>query len=157
VAMMQWPKEELRASRENALALAARARETKAVETLVLDVSKSSELFSHLVIVTATSSRHARALADEVRACAGERGMFRLGVEGYEEGRWVLVDLTDVVVHVFLPEVRDFYNLEVLWADAERVPLPGAEAAPAAEPAPDVEAPKPRRRKRAGKAPKKEE
>jgi ribosome-associated protein len=153
--MTHWPQEEVLAARASALAIAAKAREEKAADPLVLDVSGSSDLFTHLVILTATSSRHARALADTVLALAKERGLYRLGVEGAAEGRWILVDLTDVVVHVFLPEVREFYNLEIHWADAERVV---GEEAPAAAPegtgAKEEAAPKPRRRRRTGSVPK---
>ncbi len=125
--MTYWPKEELLASRANAVRLAQRAVDEKAADPIVLDVSGSSDMFTHLVIMSASSSRHARALADSLRALAKELGMYLLGAEGLGEGRWVLLDMTDVVVHIFLPEVREFYNLEVLWADASRVPLKAGE------------------------------
>lgn len=115
--------EELRA-REDAVALAVRARELKATGAVVLEVGGITFLFRTVVILTAMSRRHAQSLAQDLLAEAKRRTMFKLGVEGVEEGNWILLDLADVVVHVFLPELREFYDLETLWADAPRVELP---------------------------------
>jgi len=74
-------------------------------------------------LATGSSDRNVRAIADAVVEAAQGIGAAPLGVEGYEEGRWVLVDLGDSIVHVFLPEVREHYALERLYADAPPVEL----------------------------------
>jgi ribosome-associated protein len=75
------------------------------------------------VIATATSDRHARAIADSIREAEAAGGAKPLGVEGYDEARWVLIDLGDVIVHVFQTEVREAYDLERLWSDAPPIAL----------------------------------
>lgn len=89
----------------------------KGVDIKVLDVRDKSDVTDILVIGSGTSTRQIRALAENVREKVKERGVRPFGVEGDQESGWVLVDLGDVVVHVMLPETRDFYNLEKLWGD----------------------------------------
>ncbi|MHC5080039.1 MAG: ribosome silencing factor, partial [Planctomycetota bacterium] len=110
--------------REDALALGRKAQDLKGVNPQVLDVSAATVLFHAMVIVSASSRRHAKALAEGLLVEAKTRNMYKLGVEGMDEASWILLDLTDVIVHIFLPEMREYYNLEFLWADAETVPLP---------------------------------
>lgn len=87
----------------------------KAVDVRVLDVRHKSNVTDVLVIATGTSARHAKSLANNVVVKAKETGQIPVGVEGEDTGEWVLVDLGDVVVHIFQAEVRDFYQLEKLW------------------------------------------
>jgi ribosome-associated protein len=82
----------------------------------VLDVRASASFTDFMVVATGTSNRQVKALADHVVYEAKHHGVMPLGVEGEREGEWALVDLGDVVVHVMQPQVRDFYNLEKLWA-----------------------------------------
>lgn len=89
----------------------------KGVDIKVLDVRGKSDVTDILVIGSGTSTRQIRALAENVREKVKERGVRPFGVEGDQESGWVLVDLGDVVVHVMLPETRDFYNLEKLWGE----------------------------------------
>lgn len=87
----------------------------KAVNTQTLEVSGLTSITDYMVIASGTSDRHVRSIADNLIEKARDAGAEVLGVEGHEFGEWVLVDLTDVVVHIMQPRVRDFYKLENLW------------------------------------------
>lgn len=89
----------------------------KGLDIKVLDVRDKTSVTDILVIAGGTSSRQLKALADNVVEKAKEKGVQPLGVEGQQSSGWILVDLGDVVVHVMLPETRDFYNLEKLWGE----------------------------------------
>ncbi len=91
----------------------------KAVDIQVLDVRGLSDVTDVMVIASGTSNRQVKALVDNVVEKAKEQGYRPLGVEGQDTGEWALVDLGDIVVHVMLPRVRDFYQLERLWSSAE--------------------------------------
>jgi ribosome-associated protein len=105
-------------SREKAAIAVQAAHEKVAGEVVALDVSQVVSFADVLVICSGRSDRQVRAIADGVQEAMARRGERPLGVEGYEEGRWVLIDLADVVVHVFQEEVRAHYDLERLWSDA---------------------------------------
>jgi ribosome-associated protein len=79
------------------------------------------------VVATGNSDRHVRSIADAVSKAASEMGEPALGIEGYDDGRWVLLDLGDVIVHIFQPEVRQQYDLERLWSEAVPMVLEGVE------------------------------
>jgi ribosome-associated protein len=98
----------------------------KAVNVRVLDVRGLTDIADTMVIVSGNSDRHVRSIAERVVEKAKEAGFRPLGTEGARDGEWVLVDLQDVVVHVMLPRVREFYDLESLWENA-----PAAAAVPA--------------------------
>lgn len=106
----------------------------KGQQIRVLDVRGKTPLTDFMVIASGTSNRHVKSLADNVVIKAKEAGVQPLGVEGQEGQEWVLVDLNDVIVHVMLPKVRDFYNLEKLWlaedGSAEPSVAPYADAMP---------------------------
>jgi ribosome-associated protein len=95
----------------------------KGEDVVVLDVRQVTSFADTFVLATGSSDRNVRAIADAVVEAAQGSGSAPLGVEGYEEGRWVLVDLGDAIVHVFLSEVREHYALERLYADAPPVEL----------------------------------
>ncbi|MDP1708330.1 MAG: ribosome silencing factor [Gammaproteobacteria bacterium] len=92
--------------------------EMKAQDITVLDVHGVSDVTDVMVIASGSSNRQVKAMAAAVVEKAKEHKYRPLGMEGEQAGEWVLVDLGDVVVHLMLPQVRDFYNLEKLWGDA---------------------------------------
>jgi ribosome-associated protein len=89
--------------------------ELKAKDVREIDVRGKTSIADLLVIASGTSARHVKSIADEVARFAKKAGVMPLGVEGEVEGEWVLVDLGDVIVHVMLPRIREFYGLERLW------------------------------------------
>lgn len=109
---------------EKSALIAALLDEKQAENIIVLDVSAICPISERLVLVTARGQRHAQSLADAVLDLAKQRKFASLGVEGYESGGWVLVDLNDVILHVFQEDSRRFYNLEGLWAEGKRVDAP---------------------------------
>jgi ribosome-associated protein len=112
------------------LALANALADKKGEEILVLDVHDLSSFTDFFVIATGTSARHVRTLAEHVVETARGFGERPLGVEGEKRAQWVLVDLDDVVVHLFQEEAREYYRIERLWGEAESVtPLHAAGAA----------------------------
>jgi ribosome-associated protein len=102
----------------------------KAVNVKILDVRGLTDIVDKMVIASGNSDRHVRSIADRVVQKAKAAGFRPLGTEGARDGEWVLVDLQDILVHVMLPRVREFYGLERLW-DAGPVLTAAAAAAPA--------------------------
>jgi len=82
----------------------------------VIDLSDRNSFTDYLIVVSGTSTRQVKAMAEQVVERAKKQGIRPLGMEGEREGEWVLVDLCDVVLHVMLPATRAFYNLEKLWS-----------------------------------------
>ncbi len=113
------------ASRPTALAIAKAALDKKGEDVTVLDVRGLTSYADYFVVVTADSDRQASAIADHVEQTMKAQGVTKVGVEGYETGRWILVDYGDVVAHVMNRESRGFYDLEGLWADAPRFAVEG--------------------------------
>ena len=91
----------------------------KGFDISVMDVRKLTNMTSYMIVCSATSSRQAKAIGDNVREKMKEKGFTIRGTEGEKEGEWVLVDLNDIVVHIMVPTTRAYYNLEQLWGDAE--------------------------------------
>ena len=96
--------------------------ELKAKDTVQIDVRGKSSVCDFMVVASGTSTRHVKSVADEVVRFAKQLDVMPLGVEGEREAEWVLVDLGDVVVHVMLPRVREFYALERLWTVGDQPP-----------------------------------
>ena len=115
----------MEAARERARRLAEVTRNLDAENVVALAVGELTSFADAFVIATASSDRQARAVADAVVESARGSGEVVLGVEGYEDGRWILIDGGDVVVHVFVRDAREHYDLDRLWADAPRIDLPG--------------------------------
>lgn len=87
----------------------------------VLDLRGKSPATDYFVIATGTSDRQMRTVADEICDAAKKQKIQRFGRAGYEQARWILLDFIDVVIHIFDSEYRDYYDLELLWGDAERL------------------------------------
>jgi ribosome-associated protein len=102
----------------------AALEDMKAVNVKVMDVRKLTDVADTMIVATGTSDRHVKSIADRVIERCGEAGHRTYGVEGEREGEWVLVDLQDLIVHVMLPRIREFYGLEKLWdiRPAQRAP-----------------------------------
>ncbi len=110
------------------LMLAAEAAATrKALQMTAIDIRKIASFAEFFLVCSGTSNRQVQAIADEVMdRLKKERNSRPLHTEGYEAGTWVLLDYGDLIVHVFTEEAREFYQLERLWRDADRVALPEA-------------------------------
>jgi len=100
----------------------AALEEMKAKDSIEIDVRGKTSIADYLVVASGTSTRHVKSIADEVVQFAKKCGVMPLGVEGEREAEWVLVDLGDVIVHVMLPRVREFYALERLWTVGDQPP-----------------------------------
>ena len=96
--------------------------ELKAKDVREIDVRGKTSITDLLLIARGTSTRHVKSIADEVVKFAKRAGVLPLGVEGEREAEWVLVDLGDIVVHVMLPRIREFYGLERLWTVGDDMP-----------------------------------
>ncbi len=92
----------------------ASLEDIKALNVVVIDIAHTS-VADHMIICTGRSQRHVKSIADRVALAAKEAGHPAIGVEGDKIGDWVLLDLGDIIVHVMLQEVRDYYQLEKLW------------------------------------------
>ena len=116
----------------DALIKVARAAEAaadrKAEDIVALDMRGLTSFADVFLLATGRSTRQVRSIADAVEEAALALGDKPLGIEGYGEGRWILLDLGDVIVHVFQKEIRDFYDLERLWSEAPALELLDASA-----------------------------
>lgn len=88
----------------------------KAIDVDAIDVRELTSITDYMIFCTGTSNRHARSIVDRVLEKMKEISMPVLGIEGYDSGQWVLIDLGDAILHVMLKDVREFYKLEDLWS-----------------------------------------
>lgn len=116
------PSEE---SKRIALACAAAGLDKKALGVEIIDVTGKVDYADFLVLMSGQSDRHVAAIADNVDGMLRKAGTRSISVEGLPAAQWVLIDFVDVVVHVFLEHSRSLYDLDGLWMDARRVPVPG--------------------------------
>ncbi len=93
--------------------------DNKANDIKNIDVTSLTNVTDRMIICTATSTRHAAALAEKVVRTAKKNGVKPMSVEGEEQGEWILIDLLDIIVHIMLEETREFYSLEKLWSMTE--------------------------------------
>jgi ribosome-associated protein len=111
---LRRPKKTAAAPALQGIVLAA-LDDMKAVNVKVLDVRGLTDIADTMIVASGNSDRHVRSIADRVVEKAKSEGFRPYGVEGARDGEWVLVDLNDIVVHVMLPRIREFYGLERLW------------------------------------------
>ncbi len=111
-------------SKEKALLCAQAALDHKAIDLAILEVKKLSSFADYFVISSGSSDRQVQAIASHIEEKLGKQGLHPLGIEGKREGRWVLLDYGDVIIHIFYQPIREFYNLERLWSDAPKVEWP---------------------------------
>ena len=108
-------------SKQLAKSIAKIADDKKAQDIVVLDLKKVSSFADYFVICSGTSDRQVKTIANAIEGELKKEDVRILGVEGLKTGHWVLVDLGDVVAHVFYHEERHYYQLEELWSDAPRI------------------------------------
>jgi ribosome-associated protein len=107
-----------------ALTAARVADENRGRDIVILDMREITSVFDFFVIASGSSVRQLHAISDEIElAVKNSLGDRKLGLEGYTEGGWVLIDYGDVVVHLFDDKAREYYGLEDLWGDARRIPF----------------------------------
>ena len=100
------------------------AQEKKAAAIRALDVRENATFTDYFLLCSGTSDRQVTAVASHIEESLKRDGLRPMGVEGIREGRWVLIDYDDFVVHVFLDSVRDFYQFDRLWGSAPELPIP---------------------------------
>jgi len=107
-----------------ALVAARVAEENRGRDIVILDTRELTPIFDYFVIVSGTSRRQLHAISEDIdHALEDGLGDRRMGIEGYVESRWILLDYGDLVIHLFEPETREYYGLEQLWTQAKRVPF----------------------------------
>ncbi|MEE9550446.1 MAG: ribosome silencing factor [Candidatus Binatia bacterium] len=109
---------------ERALLLSQFALEKKAYDLVLLEVSEVTSIADYFIICSGRSDRQVQSIAQGLQENLGKMGISSRSIEGLNRGHWVLMDFSDVIVHVFYQPVREFYDLEGLWAHAPRVELP---------------------------------
>jgi len=95
----------------------------KAIDLTILDVRGVASFADTFIICSGRSNRQVSAIAEFIESYLKERGIKPLGIEGLREGHWVLMDYGDVIIHIFYKPIREFYDLEGLWADARRIDI----------------------------------
>ncbi len=102
------------------------ARSRKGEDIVVLDIAKISSFTDTFVICVGTNSRQNQAISDAIEMALKKEGVRPIGIEGHRNAEWILMDYGDFVVHIFSEESRRFYDLERLWRNAPRLPIPEA-------------------------------
>jgi len=116
-------------TKEKALSIAHTAWEKHAQNPILIEVKTSSDVTDYFLVCSANSDRGVKTIVDGIEQKLKELGEKIIGIEGYSEGKWVLIDSADVVVHIFYEPLRGFYDIESLWIDAPRIDLPFEEQA----------------------------
>jgi len=111
------------ASEDKARIVAEWLDEKQGENIIIIDVSKMSSVTDMTMVVSARGVKHAKALADYILDKTAEDNIEFLSMEGHKSGEWILVDLNDVLVHIFLDELRGFYNIEGMWTEAPKIEI----------------------------------
>jgi ribosome-associated protein len=111
-------------SRKRVLLCINASLEKKAKELVILNVKEISAFTDYFLIMSGTSDRQVRAIADAIQENLKLAGILPLGIEGEAVGQWILMDYDDVIIHIFLETIRSFYDLERLWSEAPRMLVP---------------------------------
>ena len=111
-------------SKEKSIFCAQAALEKKAFDITIVELKKASSLTDYFLICSGRSDRQVQAIAQSIEEKMGAQGIRPLGEEGMREGRWVLMDYDDVVIHIFYDQLRRYYDLEGLWIEAPRINPP---------------------------------
>ena len=126
---MQTNNSSLSSVLDRVLAAAWVAEENRGQDIVILDLRELTKSFDYFLIVSGSSRRQLYAIGDEIqKKLVKELGDECRSVSGHKEGRWIVIDYGDIVVHLFEPETRDYYALEELWGKAVRVPFPNCVA-----------------------------
>lgn len=99
------------------------AEEKKAKDILILELKGLTDIADYFLIASGTSERHVRTIAEYIEESMKEAGIKHLYIEGYKDGRWVIIDYNDFVAHIFLEELRELYDLESLWIEAKQIKI----------------------------------
>lgn len=108
-------------SKEKFLLCAHAALSKKAVNLVILDIKELTSVADYFIICGGRSDRQVQGIASSIEESMKKKGVYPLGIEGFREAKWILLDYNDVIVHVFYEPIREFYDLEGLWVDAPRI------------------------------------
>ena len=103
------------------------ALKKKAFDVTALDIREVSSFADYFIICSGNSNRQVQAIASSIEHDLKKKGIYPLGIEGFNEGKWILLDYDDIIIHVFYQQVREFYELERLWVDAPKVEIDAKE------------------------------
>jgi ribosome-associated protein len=115
-------------SRQKALLIAKVALQKKPLDPLLLDIGRSCSFADFFLILSGSSTRQTQALASHLEETLSKLGIRPHGMEGLEAGHWILMDYGEIIVHIFYEPVREFYDLEGLWIEAPRLPIPSEDS-----------------------------
>ena len=107
----------MKSIKEQAEALKTLLEDKKAEDTVLLHVADRTIIADYFIICSGRSSTHVKALADEVEDSMKDLGLELLRIEGYNDGRWIVMDFASILLHIFCPDERQYYNMERLWSD----------------------------------------
>ena len=109
------------------------ADEKKGLDVSVIELTGLTDIADYFVIVSGTSERHVRTIAEHIEKTMRDGGIRPYSMEGHDQGRWIIIDYQNVIVHIFLEQLRELYDLESLWIEAKRFRIERANTQPEVE------------------------